>query len=141
MPNLKVRDLEGSALDWAVATAAGRTVRRDPMAFHDKSYWVWEETPSGRGGVDLSKSVYMRIGREYSPSTKWEQAGPLIEDYSISLERRHDGWWAASCRYNYADEPRYTHLAHSPLVAAMRCLCEMSIGAVIETPRDLTLQV
>ena len=134
---VRVRDLGGAALDWAVAVIEGRTIRRDPMALYDRSYWVWEETPSGFGGIDIRKSVYMRIGKDYSPSTDWGQCGPLLEKHSISLERRHDGWWAASCRYNYADEPRFLHLAHEPLVAAMRCLVATKFGDTFGVPEDL----
>jgi hypothetical protein len=94
MVSVKISELSGRALDYVVAQREGRTIRRDPMGFHDRSYWVWEEVPSGLGGVLIQKSVYMKIGptgeKRYSPSTDWSLAGPIIERESITVIRCDD---------------------------------------------------
>lgn len=136
---IKTSELNGKALDWAVATIEGRTIRRDPMAINDKSYWIWEETPSGHGGIILSKSVYLQIGpgAKYSPSTNWEQAGPIMEKAEIdTFMEQHDlKIWAAEIYYSPKGYVRTR--GSTKINAAMRCFVASKVGETVEIPGDL----
>lgn len=136
---MKAANLTEKQLDWAVATAEGRTIRRDPMAFHDGSYWIWEETPSGRGGILINKSIYEKIGSDYSPTKYWSQGGPIIEREKIHI-KFNDAVWEAMCIYENEDTNETyasAELGQSPLIAAMRCYVASKLGDEVEIPKDL----
>lgn len=69
----------------------------------------------------------------YSPSTAWEQAGPLIEREKIGVypSEAYEGMWAA----------RNLTLPHiygpTLLIAAMRCYCASKLGDEVEIPSEL----
>ncbi|MDX9971918.1 MAG: DUF2591 family protein [FCB group bacterium] len=140
---IKTSELEGAALDWAVAKAAGRTIRRDPMGFYDRSYWIWEDVPSGRGGILIDKSVYMKIGsvgeQGYSPSTKWAQGGPIIERENIYLcgKQWPGGSWIGVINCPKGGIPIASKRGDTPLVAAMRCYVASKLGDEVEIPEEL----
>lgn len=137
---MKTADLIGAQLDWAVAKCEGRTIRRDPMGFHDKSYWIWEETPSGRGGVLIEKSIYMQIGGKYRPSTNWEQGGPIIEREILSISpvwQNSKLSWEAYQLIVGQDEEYFD--GETILIAAMRCYVASKLGDEVEIPEELCL--
>ena len=68
---------------------------------------------------------------------KWEHGGPIIERESISIERKHDGWWMASYKYHYADDPMNLRLGNTPLIAAMRCYVASKLGDTVDIPEVL----
>lgn len=134
---LKTSELTGPALDWAVANCEKRTVKRDPMALHDGSYWVWEETPSGEGGVNIWKSVYMRIGKDYKPSTNWAQGGPIIEREKIAIRPDEaDRDWLAEIPFTLLRDDEYWS-GPTPLVAALRCYVASRLGDMVDVPDEL----
>ncbi len=104
MMDVQVSDLDGVALDWAVATCEKLPIKFDPMGFGigpNGGFWIWDDSPKG---------VMTQIGIGYSPSQKWDQGGPLIEREEINLS------WP------------------NPLVAAMRCYVAKTLGDVIQIP-------
>ena len=132
---INVSELTGPALDYAVAKADGRTVRHNPMGPTIPGYWIWEEVPSGKGGVILSRCIYKKIGGEYSPSTNWDQGGPIIEIGKIGMVWRDLG----SMSYWYAyDGPFLEGKGDTPLIAAMRCYVSSVLGDAVEIPNGLT---
>lgn len=148
---IKTAYLSDAALDWAVAVCEGRTVRYDPMGVRKYApqskpagYWIWEETPSGQGGVILSKSIYMLIGGAYSPSTKWEQGGPIIANHSINLVNPTFGCfdteqpWAAMIRSE--DNNEVFGYGPTALIAAMRCYVSSKLGDAVNAPDGLRQQ-
>jgi hypothetical protein len=77
---VKVQDLSGAQLDWAVAKCECLPIVYDPMGFKSGSeagYWIWDET-TGK---------MTKIGRGYNPSTDWSQAGPILEREGIDLHQ------------------------------------------------------
>lgn len=150
MPLIETSTLIDDALDYAVAICQGRTVKADPMAFADGSYWVWEEVPSGRGGIDIHKSVYMRIGapkgpggtdKRFSPTTDWAQGGELSHKHHISIHYCID---LRDVNGKYVHAEMDTHLHHgysrgwnAPLVAVARCYVASVAGETIEIPAPL----
>lgn len=114
---MKTSELQGIALDWAVAKCAGRELHR---------------SRSGRWMTARYGEFNPRHGAPwYSPSTDWRQGGPIIERERIELE--HDGfaWWARIT----ADEDFH---GPTPLIAAMRCFVASKLGDEIEVPKELT---
>ena len=117
---IKTSQLTGVALDWAVAKCEGIVISDKPLAAQVSQY-----------GAVLS-----RYGSIYSPSTNWEQGGPIIEKEKISLDTFAKNTWQAfrTSGSNYGVAVNY---ADSPLVAAMRCFCESEFGHEIEIPDEL----
>ena len=105
---VKTQDLIGTTLDWAVASYTDKHVTRKDI------HWG-----------------------NYSPSTNWAQGGPIKTRERISTQIKHDGWWVA-CIYNMNDDPTYIKLAHSELVAAMRCYVASKLGDEVDIPKELT---
>ena len=109
---MKVADLEGVALDWAVAKAMGLT---PTLHLNPFGYWV---LPNIDG----------------SYSTEWALGGPIIEREKICLEHAITGGnsrWAAT---GYLAE----EYGSTPLIAAMRCYVASKMGDTIEVPEALT---
>ena len=151
MTKIKTADLTGPALDWAVAKCEGRTLKRNPMGKQvSHGWWIWEETPSGKGGILLDKSIYMELGprihpktrissEKYSPSTDWSQGGPIIEREWICVDRLFNGQWCAAKRtLNDDDAMRHRTNGPTPLIAAMRCFVASRLGDEVDVPDELT---
>lgn len=129
---VNVSALTGAALDWAVATCEGLPIQRDPMAFSagsESGYWIWDErTPT--------QTRYQLIGREYSPSSNWSQAGPIMDAHDIFPSRYY------ACAENNPNEYQAgTGLAwvrgETPIQAAMRSVVASVFGDEIEVPSAL----
>lgn len=108
---MKTSELQGAALDWAVAKCEGEKV---------ESF--------GRFGVAVISKREM-----YSPSTNWAQAGPIIEREKIAHWPDEEGGWLAS-----ANEGRGIDFhGPTPLVAAMRCYVVSKLGDEVDIPEGL----
>ena len=67
-----------------------------------------------------------------------QDLGHMLYHYNISLEKKHDGWWVASYKFNYEDEPQYMYLDKDPLVAVMQCLIAFKLDSdEVELPDHL----
>ena len=117
---VKVAELIGPALDWAVAKCEDKN-----GILHDDGITrcIVIAAPSG---------VYK--GR-YTPTVNWAQGGPIIEREKIGtdfLVHRFRGpvWYVriggGDCMYG-----------PTPLIAAMRCLVASKLGTEIEIPNSL----
>ena len=112
---LKTSELQGAALDWAVAKCEG---------------WV-----AGTNDNDLVSFVLESSPDEmhFWPSTDWAQGGPIIEREIITLDFDDGTDWQAR------DFDSQQILAHgpTPLIAAMRCYVASRFGDEIEVPDEL----
>lgn len=118
---IKISDLNGAQLDWAVAKCEG--LKEEDFVETDNLYgpkWA---------------------GPEYS--IDWAQGGPIIERERIALG--FDGFdntdaalsiWGA---YKYAKG--IEGYGSTPLIAAMRCYVASTMGDEIEIPIELELCV
>ena len=111
---MKTSELQGAALDWAVAKCEG--VALDPNLLKD------------------GHAVKFR----FEPSTDWAQGGPIIEREGINLENN-----PSRCHWN-ASTPAPEHrngavetVGLTPLIAAMRCYVASKLGDVIDIPEEL----
>lgn len=132
---IKTEELEGVALDWAVAEALDKYCARrasdvghawgesDPLIVvpSDHNQWFWTLDEDG-----------------WSPSTLWQQGGPLIEQ-NIGLSMRYDDkgeserFYAEAWCGNtnaYANGP-------TPLIAGMRAIVTAKLGEEVDVPDDL----
>lgn len=151
---VKVSELKDDALDWAAAKCAGRTLRHMPMGPQGgHGWWVWEETPSGKGGILIDKSIYMPVGPRrvpktrpgqdrWSPSTDWAQGGPIgdRERINVTLVDNGPDIWAASLGDPWRTlQSVYSVTGPTRLVAMMRCFVASKLGDEIEIPEALTV--
>lgn len=101
---MNVAELEGYALDAAVAEAEG----------HD---WDMNLTLGGR------TVLVAGMTRNYSPSTEWWYGGPIIQRERISVVGEWDHkWWRAGLNAEMGSCERldYSMYGATPLIAAMR---------------------
>lgn len=98
MAKVKISELQGAALDWAVAKATGK--------FVTLSYAI---TPP--------HVMTSRDDERYQPSTDWAQGGPLIERYGISVRCHSDGNWVGS-----VGESLFLTAGETALIAAVRTI-------------------
>ena len=116
MTKIKTSELEGAALNWAVAMAAGYDDVRVDLDGH--VIVVHEEN-------DMCGLMESEL---YSPSTDWSQGGPLIEWYHVDVE---------SCPWS-AYYGRKTMHGDSPLIAACRAIVAAKLGDEVDVPEELT---
>ena len=136
MAKLKVSGLEGAQLDYWVTKAVGKNVSdvefvecydvNDP----DNEYlcpkgWVEDD----EGGFQMD---------DYSPSTNWQQGGPLIEEHGILVQPISVQLsspmtvtkWGAFVKFFGSEVDEYE--GSTPLIAAMRCIVSSKYGDEVE---------
>ena len=120
---IKTNELEGAALDWAVAKAVG----------HGVSATVYYSGLNQYGRVESSRAIDLG---EYSPSANWSQGGPLIERYEIALSPEQFGWEAAV--YDGGNMNPVDGQGKTPLVAACRAIVAAKLGYAVDVPDELS---
>ena len=126
MAKHKVSELEGRALDAAVALARGWTTDG-----------VWCDDPERpNDSIKLGEPGDWAEGGEYfAPSTRWQDGGPIIEQERINVAYDDQGgsergMWGA---YRY-DGDGTMYFAEAPLIAAMRAYVASKFGEEVELP-------
>ena len=130
---VKISELTGAALDWAVAKCEGRGIEFDDP----RDPWL---TRDGISDQPL---------HSYTPSTDWAQSGPIIEREIFKLFRNVGGRFTAQIKKRVpyysptydADIGRDEVMSVSgetPLIAAMRCYVASKLGDEVELPTELT---
>ena len=118
---VKTSELQGAALDWAVAHCLGHTV-----AENYGSYIRIHLTDPKQAGYTLA----------FCPSTDWAQGGPIIERECIAISCLHitgytpNTWTARRPQRCSEDGP-------TPLIAAMRAYVASKLGDEVELPEEL----
>lgn len=111
---VKVTELSGAALDWAVANATG------------------DFTPNKHFDDEGNLQRWVEHYSDCRPSTDWSQGGPLIEREKIAIDFDHDVWNASKYDTNwYISGP-------TPLIAAMRCYVRNKLGDEVDIPDALS---
>ena len=136
MIEVKVDDLIGVALDWAIASVQADVypVVMAGAVYHDTD---WDHI-------------------RYSPSVDWKYGGPLIQKYDVLLSPpksmvhrnygnfdKRNGWyesgvWGATI-FGKERKHRRRSFEHpdQPLVAAMRAIVQFELGDVVSVPAAL----
>lgn len=113
---IKTSELQGTALDWAVAKCEGITL-----------------TSSGyiEYVVDHLNSEFTK----YTPSTDWAQGGPIIEREKFCAPTWDKLWKQWHCFH--PKTAALGILGPTPLIAAMRCYVASKIGDEVDIPEEL----
>ncbi|QZA71265.1 hypothetical protein AH02_20 [Pseudomonas phage AH02] len=124
MVEAPVSELEGPALDWAVANVELITVGiAEPQ--YENGYRVYQ--------------TFCRVDYKYSPSTDWSLCGPLIEkhiDGFGSLAGRTE--WEAYCWGSEVTRATlYFEQGPNPLIAACRAIVAAKLGDTVMVPKEL----
>lgn len=113
---MKTSELIGAELNCWVAQADGETVYHYTDLILGKYY---------------TKDIYTPI--PYSPSTNWQQGGPLIEKYKLDV---FFTWKASRWDALISDDPscsyRYRGEGETPLIAVCRCIVASKYGDEVE---------
>ncbi len=118
----KTAELQGAALDWAVAKC------------EKFERWYFNS---------FDERVLIGFAEEiFSPSHNWAQAGPIIERENIALRPSHmQGWWEAYVADSDLDMDNDCHVeGPAPLIAAMRCYVAFKLGDEVDIPDELENQ-
>ena len=105
---IKTSELQGAALDWAVAKCEGIEFTYEDHPHHEM------------------------VGMHYS--TDWSQGGSIIEREKISVWARSTDFAAES--FNEGQEG-FVKEGPTPLIAAMRCYVASKLGDTVEIPEEL----
>jgi hypothetical protein len=105
----KTSELQGTALDYAVARALGKR----------PSLFIVKQTGT--------------LAKEHNYSTDWAQGGPIIEREVVEL--RYRGAWQAS--FCFDNNLCAIQQATTPLIAAMRCYVASKLSDEVEVPDRL----
>ena len=115
---MKTSDLQDTALDWAVAEAEKTDVRLVRTKKGSPLHVCKVDATGSTCGV-------------YSPSTRWDTGGPIVERERISLQGQKKMWWASY-------QPSISEFGGpAPLIAAMRCYVASKLGEEVEVPKEL----
>lgn len=113
---IAVKDLQGAALDWAVAQVQALAV-------------VWQGSALTLFTKDPDDEQVI-----FSPSTNWGQARPIIEAEEIELVRAEGSTWKAVLDLMEGDVMVETQFGSTQLEAAMRCVVASEMGDEVEVP-------
>lgn len=134
MTKIKTADASGAVLDWLVAKCEGADVGIISPG------WVVKASCSVFGTRRLLCPLE-EGGEFYSPSTIWEQGGPIIESEEIGIRVNRPcsagREWEASPSITAKGAGGRWGYGSSPLIAAMRCFCCSKLGDVIDIPEEL----
>jgi hypothetical protein len=128
---IKTSELQGSALDWAVAKCEGRK----------PSCYTGIVRATAHPDFPDSPPIF---GPELNYSTDWALAGPIIERENINVFMDDEKWAAYASHslpqnfYGTSKDPDWDDGDEgSPLVAAMRCYVASVLGDEVEVPDEL----
>lgn len=126
---MKTSELQGAALDWAVALCQNVECDED-----EKPIWFEHD------GADAQRCLY-------SPSTDWAQGGTIIarEGFSRIVTNLGHGYTVSKKQVTTVDDDeviRWVHGAGSTiLIAAMRCYVASKLGDEVDVPEALDTHV
>lgn len=127
---VKVSELSGVQLDWAVARAEGVFVQ-----ISNGGWWLFDSDAFLEFRNDYNDSKL----QAFRPSTDWAQGGPIIGREKLHLAYYGDNEWGAFRWKTYLIEG-YEHEPQNgttPLIAAMRCYVAIKLSGEIEVPNKL----
>jgi len=132
---LSTHQLVGAPLDWAVATALGETEADMPFAQWDTKAIVIDH---------YNLPFSNRTGRTFSPSTNWNEGGPIISALGMEFvlqDEESDVIWAIPARtiLERVRAKKEWEGCYGPthLVAAMRCFVLNELGEEVDVPEEL----
>lgn len=133
MTTVPTSQLQGAALDWAVAKCEAL-----PVALHSTGAIYLIDTPWG------DKTLVKWLA-EFSPTRHWAQGGPIIERELIDIQAKFNsgssiapkGQWYWQASTVNEDDVAYWLDGATPLIAAMRCYVASKLGDDVDVPEGL----
>ncbi|MDN7901457.1 DUF2591 family protein [Burkholderia cepacia] len=138
---VKVQDLAGVRLDWAVAKALGCELVSAHHNFRQiaKGAWSEEKITEQLGKMTNEQVIINPMSGNAEPlpafSTGWLSAGPIIERERISTNYDASGRWSQGWRAFSNRAP--IMLGETLLVAAMRSYVASKLGEEVAVPANL----
>lgn len=131
---MKVADLIGPVLDWAVARAESIPAEELKLPSY-KGDSLFRYTRDEDGELD----GYFVTGPDLLFSTKWEAGGPIIEREWLHItpwpnESNRSTQWQCQQHDSSAD---CISFGSTPLIAAMRCYVASKFGDEVDIPEAL----
>lgn len=119
---MKTSELNGAALDWAVAKCEGMKWPEIGIDAHGNQ-WAFYYSDEHSGQMD------------FSPSTNWAHGGSIIGQHDILVGPSpfpQDEF--AACIGSDWDVGKFIHCGPTHLIAAMRCYVNSKLGNEVEIP-------
>lgn len=125
---MKVKTETASGLDLDYLVAMSENIRMELIQMHDGKVWL----------ADNCWKFNLKNAREWSPTTDWSIAGPIIEKHRLGawyceemqdadgVVVREAGWY---CEDNHRDNGC---TGETMLIAAMRCYVRSTLGEEVE---------
>jgi hypothetical protein len=129
---MKTSELQGKALDWAVAKCEGLRVEFNHHYNDEKLFEGWWQCGPN----------HWQPLQGYS--TDWAHGGPIIEREGISIcnlkanSSGVEGWTASTGELWSPQDDGW--VSKTPLIAAMRCYVASKLGDEVEVPVELTTE-
>ena len=134
MIEVKTAELTGPVLDWAV----GIVVYGKVYVYPDGGLCPPEGTISLNedDGTLWTNIGEFHHGDQWTPSTDWDQGGPMIASHQVNLHspQTSDDCWAAWVTIRGKD---FCQGGWQPLVAACRAIVAAKLGDVVSVPAEL----
>lgn len=144
MIEVKTSELEGKALDWAVATAQGWELRETYSMMSPEDGWgrrapgpdfqvrdPWKSWHNADGSP-VSARFHLKLKEcDWHPSTDWSQGGPLIEKYQLRLVPYDAGY------FSYTESMPLEEVGTTALIAACRAIVAAKLGDTVSVPAEL----
>lgn len=129
---IQSNDMSGLPLDWAVAKAMGLLDSGRVKIYQNGDLWCHRPAVA----FDPTPSVY--YSPDYSPSTKWEDAGRVlneITEFGAFTDPPSTRYCAHISKED--SEEIWSSFGETSLIALMRCFVESKLGEEIEVPEEL----
>jgi len=138
MVEMKTGELVGLALDWAVFCSVypgmRPTINVIPATSVDRK--PFSKPISFPQAIYLSYSGAYDTEIDWSPSTDWNQGGPLRDQYRIDVQFDPNGKPVVMAHLSL-DKLTYRAYGPTSLVAAMRCIVTSQYGDTVQVPAEL----
>ncbi|MDM9589638.1 DUF2591 family protein [Pseudomonas asiatica] len=116
---VRVSNLSGEALGWAVGKAEGLDVYLEPPGYNGVPWRVFARY----------QGQAIEHTKRYNPWEDWALAGALVDKYRVCLDFKCGMWsalgdeWVAGCR--------------TPLIAICRAVVAAKLGDTVQVPKEL----
>ncbi|MEX5320409.1 DUF2591 domain-containing protein [Pseudomonas shirazica] len=123
---LRVSNLVGEALGWAVGKAEGLDVYLEPPGYNGVPWRVFARFQ----GEAIAHT------KRYNPWEDWTLGGPMIEKHMVSLHcpQSTDDVWAG---WVITDKGEFCQAGDSAPIAAGRAIVSAKLGDTVQVPKEL----
>lgn len=123
---VRVSNISGEALGWAVGKAEGLDVYLEPPGYNGVPWRVFARY-QGEAIVHTKR---------YNPWEDWALGGPLIEKHMVSLHcpQSTDDVWAG---WVITDKGEFCQAGDSAPIAACRAIVAAKLGDTVQVPKEL----